>query len=55
MFLFGKNDTQEIETLIRDKQKLQKENNDLVQLKEKLDGEKKKFSKRERKIRKSKK
>jgi hypothetical protein len=50
MFLFGKNDTQEIETLRRDKQKLQKENNDLVQLKEKLDGEKKNLVKEKEKL-----
>ena len=50
MFLFGKNDTQEIETLRRDKQKLQKENNDLVQLKEKLEGEKKNLVKEKEKL-----
>ena len=50
MFLFGKNDTQEIETLRRDKQKLQKENNDLVQLKEKQEGEKKKLVKEKEKL-----
>jgi hypothetical protein len=50
MFLFGKNDTQEIEKLRRDKQKLQKENNDLVQLKEKLDGEKKNLVKEKEKL-----
>ena len=50
MFLFGKNDTQEIETLRRDKQKLQKENNDLVQLKKKQEGEKKNLVKEKEKL-----
>ena len=41
MFFWGNNNMQESEILKRDKQKLQEENNGLIQVKEKIEGEKK--------------